>query len=183
MATVEQVRYTPEDLLAITDRPMPELVDGELLEREMGYKSDSIAATLLALIWIFNREHNLGLVNGAQGSYQAFPDDPNKVRIPNVSFTRKERLPKDGPPEGHARFAPDLVIEVTSPNDSVKKLNKKIKDFLAAGVPLIWVADPDTESVMVYRLDGSAKRLQVGDVLDGEDILPGFRCEVASLFA
>ena len=49
MATVTQTRYTPEDLLAIRDRPMPELVDGELLEREMGQKSDSIAATILGL--------------------------------------------------------------------------------------------------------------------------------------
>ncbi len=183
MATVEQVRHTPEDLLKITDRPMPELVDGELLEREMGLKSDSIAATFLFFVLQFVREHGLGAVNGAQGSYQIFPDDHDKVRIPDVSFTRKERLPKDGLPEGHARFVPDLVIEVTSPNDSVKKLQAKIKDFRAAGVPLIWVAYPETKMVQVHRRDGSGQLLQVGDVLEGEDILPGFRCEVAALFA
>jgi Uma2 family endonuclease len=183
MATVTQNRFTPEDLLAIRDRPMPELVDGELLEREMGQKSDSIAANFLGFIWFFLRENPIGLVNGAQGSYQVFPDDPNKVRIPDVSFTRRERLPKNGPAEGHARVAPDLVIEVTSPNDTADRLESKVYDFLAAGVALIWVAYPETKIVQVHRRDGTGQRLQMGDFLDGEDVLPGFRCEVASLFA
>ena len=183
MATVIQTRYTPEDLLNIDDRPMPELVDGQLLEREMGLKSDMIAANFLAMIWNFVRASNLGQVNGGQGSYQIFPDDPDKVRIPDVSFTRRDRIPKSGPAEGHGRIAPDLVVEVTSPNDTVDRLESKINDFLAAGIRLIWVAYPETKTVLVHRKDGTAQRLQVGDVLDGEDVLPGFRCEVAALFA
>ena len=183
MATVTQTRYTPEDLLFIEDRPMPELVDGQLLEREMGQKADSIAATCLYFVLHFVRQHNLGLVNGAQGSYQVFPDDPNKVRIPDVSFTRRERLSKDGPAEGHGRVAPDLVVEVNSPNDTGDYIESKINDFLAAGIPLIWVAYPETKTVLVHRKDGTAQRLQVGDTLDGEDVLPGFRCDVAALFA
>jgi Uma2 family endonuclease len=183
MATVEQVRQTPEDLLAITDRPMPELVDGEFLEREMGQKSDAIASRIGRLVGNHAEAHDLGLVNGAQGSYQIFPDDPEKVRIPDVSFTRKERLPKGGPAEGHGRVAPDLIVEVTSPNDTVDRLESKINDFLAAGVPLIWVAYPESKTVMVHRRDHTGVRLFPGDVLDGENILPGFRCEVAALFA
>ncbi len=86
-------------------------------------------------------------------------------------------------PKGHARIAPDLAVEVISPNESVKKLDKKIKDFLNAGVSLIWIVYPETQSVLVQRLDGTARRLQVGDFLDGEDVLPGFRLEVAALFS
>jgi Uma2 family endonuclease len=182
MATVTETSYTPEDLLAIDDRAMPELVDGQLQERAMGQKSDSIAATCLILIGIFFREHGLGLVNGAQGSYQVFPDSPNKVRIPDVSFTRRERLPKGGPADGHGQISPDLVVEVVSPNEPVGKLQKKLDDFLAAGVPLIWVVYPESQTVFVQRQNGSGHRLKVGDVLDGEDVLPGFRLEVAALF-
>jgi Uma2 family endonuclease len=123
------------------------------------------------------------LVIGARGSYQVFTDDPNKIRIPDVSFTRRDRVPKSGPAEGHGWIAPDLVVEFNSPNDSGDYVESKIKDFLAAGVPLIWVAYPQTKTVLVHRNDGTANRLQVGDVLDGEDVLPGFRCEVAALFA
>ena len=183
MATITTARITPEDLLDITDRSMPELVDGQLLEREMGQKSDAIAALLIYFLNQFVRERRLGLVNGGQGSYQIFPDDPNKVRIPDVSFTRRDRLPGGTPADGHSRVAPDLVVEVISPNDTIRKLDLKIADFLAAGVPLIWVVYPDTQTVQVIRRDGSGVRLKVGDAIDGEDVLPGFRCEVAALFA
>lgn len=183
MATITQTRYTPEDLLTIDDRPMPELVDGQLLDREMGQKADAIAATVLALLWNFVKENNLGLVNGSQGGYQIFPDDPNKVRIPDVSFTRKDRVPLSGPAEGHGRVAPDLVVEVTSPNDSFPMVQAKLNDYLAAGVALIWVVEPESRTVQVYRHDQSGVRLFPTDVLDGEDVLPGFRSEVAALFA
>jgi Uma2 family endonuclease len=183
MATVTETRFTPEDLLNITDRPMPELVDGKLLEREKGIKSDSIAFRIGLFVGNYVDDHDLGLCNGAQGSYQIFVDDPDKVRIPDFSFTRKARIPKDGAADGHGRVVPDLIVEVASSNDSVGKLNRKINDFLNAGVPLIWVAYPDTKTVQVQRLDGSAKLLKIGDFLEGEDVLPGFRVELTKLFA
>ena len=183
MAIATSPRVTPEDLLNIEDRPMPELVDGELQERELGQDADSIAANLLGFLWLFLRTNPLGLLNGAQGSYRAFPDDPDKVRIPALSFTRRERIPKDGRAKGHARVALDLVVEVVSPNDTVTKLNAKINDFLAAGVPLVWVAYPETRTVQVLRSDGTGRLLKIGDILEGEDVLPGFRCEVAEIFA
>jgi Uma2 family endonuclease len=183
MATATTVRHTPEDLLAITDRPMPELVDGELVEREMGQKSDAIAFRIGRWIGNHAEANNLGLVNGAQGSYQIFPDDPNKVRIPDVSFTRQVRLPSSRPAEGHARVAPDLVVEVVSPHDSFSMVEAKIKDYRAAGIPLIWLVDPETQVVRVFRPNRQETSLYPGDTLEGEDVLPGFRVEVAALFA
>jgi Uma2 family endonuclease len=183
MATTAQARSTPEDLLKVTDRPLPELIDGQLVEREpKGQKSDAIAARLIRFLGNFVEEHGLGLINGSQGSYQIFPDDPKKVRIPDASFTRRERLPAEGLADGHSRVAPDLVVEVVSPNDSAIDLEEKIEDFLVAGVPLIWVVFPETRTVQVHRRNGADSRLRPGDTLDGEDILPNFRCEVARLF-
>ncbi len=182
MAIVEST-ITPEDLLKIRDRPMPELVDGQLVERPpMGMRSDAIASRLGR--WIGNHvdSHDLGFVCGAQGSYQVFPDDPRKVRIPDVSFLKKERMPAGPLPEGHCRIVPDLVVEVISPNDQASDLNAKIEDFLNAGVPLIWIADPRTCTIQIFRADGSVERLRTGDSLDGENVLPGFRCEVARIF-
>jgi Uma2 family endonuclease len=183
MATITERQYTPEDLLTITDRPMPELIDGQLVEREpMGQKADAVAFRLGRWIGNFVEEHGLGLLNGAQGGYQVFPDDPKKVRIPDVSFTRRDRLPPDGPADGHSKVAPDLVVEVISPNDVATDLEEKIEDFFAAGVPLIWVLNPETRTIQVHRRDGTGARLRAGDTLDGEDVLPGFRCDVAELF-
>jgi Uma2 family endonuclease len=183
MATIVERQYTPEDLLKITDRLMPELIDGQLVEREpMGQKADAVAARLLGWVIHFVEEHDLGLINGAQGSYQIFPDAPKKVRIPDVSFTRRDRLSPEGPAEGHARVAPDLAVEVISPNDTATELDEKVEDFLAAGVPLIWVLNPETRTIQIHRGNGTDARLRPGDTLDGEDILPGFRCDVGKLF-
>jgi Uma2 family endonuclease len=183
MATATQARHTPEELLEITDRPMPELIDGQFVERPlMGQKADAVAANLLFIIYGFVKAHQLGVVNGAQGSFQIFPDDPRKVRIPDVSFTRRDRLPEGRVAEGHAKIAPDLVVEVVSPNDLLVEVMAKVHDFLKAGVPLIWVANPGTSDVHVYRSDGTVTLLRSSDVLDGGDVLPGFRCPVADLF-
>ena len=184
MATITENIVSPDDLLTITDRPMPELVDGQLVERPlMGQKSDALAARLLIWIGPLVEQLGLGLVNGAQGSYQIFPDDPKKIRIPDISFIRSDRLPPGGPPEGHGRTVPDLVVEVISPNDMAEDLIAKIEDFLRAGVPLVWVLSPRSRVVYVYRKDGLLSLLRTGDTLDGEDILPGFQVEVDRLFA
>lgn len=183
MATATQGLHTPEELFEISDRPMPELVDGQLVERPpMGQKSDAVAATILFAIFGFVKAHHLGVVNGSQGSFQIFADDPKKVRIPDVSFTRRERLPRGQVEEGHGKVAPDLVVEVISPNDLAVDLFAKLHDYLGAGVPLIWVAYPEKQDIFVLRSDKTAVLLQSGDVLDGGDVLPGFRCPVADLF-
>jgi Uma2 family endonuclease len=183
MATATEVEHTPEELLEITDRPMPELIDGQLVERTpMGRKADAVAARILRLVGHHVDLHRLGVVNGAEGSYQIFPDAPKKVRIPDVSFARWEKLPEQGVEEGHGKIAPDLVVEVISPNDLAVKVAAKVRDFLSAGVSQVWVANPDTCEILVYRFDGSVALLRSGDVLDGGDILPGFQCLVSDLF-
>jgi Uma2 family endonuclease len=174
--------YTPEDLLTITDRPMPELVGGQLVERAMGEESDLIATRILLIVGQFVSEHRLGWVHGSQCGYQIFPDDPRKVRIPDVSFTRTERLPPGGPAKGHARVAPDLVVEVISPNDLAADLIARLEDYHAAGVPLLWVVDPATRSVRVERGDGTAARLGPAATIDGGAVLPGFSRVVADFF-
>jgi Uma2 family endonuclease len=183
MATAARVEHTPEELLEITDRPMPELIDGQLVERPpMGQKADAIAARILRLVGNHVDLNRLGVINGAQGSYQIFPDAPRKVRIPDVSFTRWEKLPERAIEEGHGKIAPDLVVEVISANDLAVELAEKVRDFLDAGVSVIWVANPDTNDVLVYRSDGTVALLRSGDVLDGGDILPGFQCPISELF-
>jgi Uma2 family endonuclease len=182
MATI-QTRYTPEDLLKITDRPMPELVDGQLVERNMGQKADAIASRIGRILGNYAEDRDLGLINGSQGGYQIFPDDPDRVRIPDVSFTPKGRLPQEGIAEGHSRVVPDLVVEVISPNDTAADLMVKVREYLNAGIPLVWVANPDDQSVGVYRADGSAALLGPNDTIDGGAVLPGFSCQVAVFFA
>jgi Uma2 family endonuclease len=183
MATATQVEHTPEELLEITDRPMPELIDGQFVERPpMGQKADAEAFRIGRLIGNFVDDHQLGVVNGSQGSFQIFPDAPKKVRIPDVSFTRWERLPGGQSEEGHGTIAPDLAVEVISPNDLAVDVVAKVHEFLNAGVTLVWVANPDTRDLLVYRSDRPGTHLRSSDILEGDDVLPGFQCLVAELF-
>ena len=79
--------------------------------------------------------------------------------------------------------APDLAVEVASPNDLGRELRVKVEEYLRAGVRLVWLVDPETRSIEVVRADGGVARLYEQDELSGEDVLPDFRCRVAELFA
>lgn len=180
MAT--KTRYTPEDLLELHDAAGYELVDGQLVERPMSGLSSYVGGRLFHRMIGHCEPSGLGWVFPADAGYQCFPDDPNKVRKPDGSFIRRERLP-DGPPEkGHIRIAPDLAAEVLSPNDLAYEIDLKIQEYFDAGVKLVWEVNPEMRSVTVHRADGSSSRLREDDELTGEDAIPGFRMKVAALF-
>ncbi len=106
--------------------------------------------------------------------------DPDSVRSPDVSFWRKERLPEI--PSTYIEVAPDLAVEVVSPNDHFSKINRKLREYFERGVRLVWVVDPEDRSVTVYRSRTEYAVLGEADTLDGADVLPGFTCRVAELF-
>jgi Uma2 family endonuclease len=182
MATTAATTYTPEDLLAMPDGDRYELVDGRLVERSMGAESSFIGANLLSLLVVFCKTHGLGWVFGADCGYQCFPGQPGLVRKPDVSFLRSDKLPGGRLPEGHVKVAPDLAVEVLSPNDLVYETDQKVEEYLAAGVPLVWVVHPQSHVVLTYRADGSIQGLRQNDGLSGEGVLPGFRCRVGDIF-
>ncbi len=178
--------YTPKDLLEMPDGVSYELVDGELVERHMGMESSEIAATILFLLAMFVRANRLGRVFGADASYQCFADAPRKVRKPDVSFIHAGRLPKNRTPKGHSKIAPDLAVEVVSPRDNAYNVEVKVREYIAAGVRLVWVVYPPTKTIHIFRQPGSQpglfQMLSETDVLLGEDVLPGFSCQVREIF-
>lgn len=107
--------------------------------------------------------------------------DPDTIRAPDVSYVRAERIPEDVP-EGFWELAPDLAVEVVSPGDTAVEVREKVREYLAAGVPMVWVMYPGTREVIVHTADGLARAYGPDDVLEGLDLLPGFRCRVAELF-
>ena len=180
--TAIKQQYTPEDLLTMPDGDRFELVDGELVERNMGWESSRVGGRLLGYLFEFCEPKQLGWLAPADASYQCFPDDPDKVRKPDVSFVRLERLPAHQRPEGHCPIAPDLAVEVVSPNDLYSEVEAKVDEYVRAGVQLVWVVDPPTRTVRAHRADGTVTDLNENDFLDGENVLPGFRCRVSDLF-
>ena len=173
---------TPEQLAAMPNDNDFELVDGLLVERKMGNKSNWIASELARLLGNHVRAMNLGWVFTSEAGYRLDPSRPNHVRKPDVSFIRFGRLPNEEPAETYDYLAPDLAVESISPNDTVLEIEEKIDEYLKSGVRLVWELNPDLKTVKVYRPDGTFALLRGGDDLGGEDVVPGFCCKVSELF-
>ena len=178
-----QREYTPEDLLNMPGGENFELVNGRLVERHMGMLASWVAGELFFVLANHCGQHRLGwLLPCGDAGYQGFPGSSRTVRKPDVSFVRHGRFEEDQLPGGWARLAPDLAAEVISPNDKYEEVDEKIEEYLRAGVRLVWIISPRNHTIRVYRLNGSSQSLRDNDELDGEDVLPGFRCAVRDLF-
>ncbi len=158
-----------------------ELVAGRMIVREpAGHRHGRIAANLGYLVQLHVGANDLGVVYAAETGF-VLARNPDTVRAPDVAFVCRSRLPEPEP-TGYAELAPDLVVEVLSPDDRPGEVLAKIGDWLNAGVRLVWVVDPGRRKVRAYRQDGAESLLSEEDSIEGEDVLPGFSCPVRSVF-
>lgn len=175
-------RMAPSDLMTADDLSglnvqdkRTELVRGRLVVREpAGFRHGAVTMLLAERIVGFVRENRLGLVVAAETGFKLF-SDPDTVRAPDIGFISAARVP-DPLPRGYAAFAPDLAVEVLSPDDRPGEVLAKVADWLRAGCRLVWVIDPETRLARVYREDGSESTIGDGETLDGETVLPEFTC-------
>jgi Uma2 family endonuclease len=173
--------WTEKKLMQLPDDGnVYELVGGELEMSQAGFEHGDIGAELLAVLRLFVRTQKLGVVVGASTGFWM---NSGNSRSPDVSFVSKERLRGRRPTKKFFHGAPDLAVEVVSPNDVWQKLNQKIAELFANGTRLAWVINPGDQTVLVYHSAQPDRILKAGDVLDGEDIVPGFSMPVAVLFA
>jgi Uma2 family endonuclease len=182
-AVATKTIYTPAELLALPDEKNYELVDGRLVERTMSMLSSWVAGELHFQTRSYCQANACGWPFPGGTGYQCFTESPLKVRKPDVSFIRTARLPADAASEGYSSIAPDLAVEVVSPNDPVCEVGQKVAEWLAAGVPLVWVVHPEARAVRVHRRGGPVSWLRAEDELSGEEVLPGFHCRVAAIFS
>ncbi len=163
-----------------------EFIDGTFVEKEMGWEAEWIANRLVWLLMSYCEPRMLGWVNGSNATYQCFeavfPDAPQHSRKPDVSFIRRHRMTRQTLPLANCRLAPDLAVEVISPNDLYGEIDEKVDEYLQAGVRLVWVVNPQTRVVHVRRADGSVSMLRGKQMLSGEDIVPGFECSLTDIF-
>jgi Uma2 family endonuclease len=170
----EKPLLTPEDLEAMPDGDRFELIDGHLVEPSMSMLSSYVGTKLVTRVDGHCQAGNLGWVWGADLQFQCFPHVPNRVRKPDLSFIRRDRLAAAQMKEGMCRVVPDLVAEVVSPNDLFDEIEERSQDWLRAGVRLLWVVSLKTPGVYVHRADGTITRARREDQVSGEDVLPDF---------
>lgn len=179
MATTSRPRATEADLLAAPeDGQKYELVDGEIRVSPAGFRHGQVCVKLILRLGAFVEEHGVGSVVDSSTGFRM----PNgNVRLPDVAFVASGRLEGDVAPEGFSPVPPDLAVEVLSPSDSAQHVLDKVAEYLASGVRLVWVVDPTAARAVVYQAGSDARTLGMDDPLDGEDVLPGFRCLVREI--
>ncbi len=169
----------------VLDREGYEFINGEYVEKPMGTESDWIAMLLAGLLVNHCHSNRLGRVFGANTAFQcygeAFPQDADKFRKPDVAFIARGRLPIL--PKGYCKTVPDLAVEVISPGDEFAVIDIKVWEYQKIGVKLVWIIVPDTQTVHVHRINGTTQTLRGDDELSGEDVVPGFKCRLPELFA
>ena len=169
---------TAEDLLQPHVPEHAELIRGVLVVREPpGFRHGEIMARLASALITYVDAHGIGRVVAGDAGFK-LESDPDTVRGSDIAFVSRERLPQ-GSPVGFPSFAPDLAIEVLSPGDRAGEMLAKVADWLSAGTRLVWVIDPERRLARIYRQDGSESILGEHDAVDGEDVVPGFSCNVS----
>lgn len=183
VTATEKVLLTAEDFWQLPDDGQKhELVTGELTQMPpSGFLHGTIAMDFGGIIREHVKKYDLGVVCAAETGFK-LRQNPDTVRAPDVAFVSKARILAQGKPEKFWEGAPDLAVEVVSPNDRFDEVVEKVQEYLAAGARLVWVALPRSKSIMVYHPSGEIKILREGDELQGEDVLPGFVCLVQKVF-
>ena len=174
---------TAKDLLRLYGQGVRgELIRGELHETMstgINHGRTVIKASVQLGNFIMPRE--LGTLVGSDTGIW-LERDPDTVREPDIAYISAEKIPLDADIPGYSEVVPDLVVEVRSPNDSLREAREKALMWLDFGVRLVWVAHPETRTVDVCFPDGSVLTLTQNDNLDGGAVLPGFSCPVRDIF-
>lgn len=187
MAIAEKY-VSAEEFFEIANSPenadkLLELVEGVIVEMSKPRgKRGQVTFKFGLRIGNFVEQHDLGWMTAAETGFILVknPQGRDTVRGIDIAFVRKDRAPK-GLPERNVPFAPDLAVEVVSPNNTALEIHNKVLELLRAGTTLIWVAYYDSQTVVVHTPDG-AKTLTAQDTLDGSNILPGFKIKVSEIF-
>ena len=182
MSSVTQL-MTADDLWRLPqDGQRHELVRGELRTTPpAGFDHGAKVVNLTLPLAQHVRAKQLGVVVGAETGF-VLARDPDTVRAPDMAFVRQERIPAAGNPRGYWDGAPDLAVEVVSPGDTYSEVEEKVDDWLAAGTRMVWVVNPRRRSVTVYRSRTAIAILAENDLLDGQDVVPGFSSRVGDIF-
>ena len=159
-----------------------ELQAGVLISEPVpGWRHGRVAFRVAELVGAHVRRNHLGVVVTNDSGF-ILSRSPDTVRGPDVSFVSQERLASVGDPVAAFPGAPDLAVEVLSPSNTPAGMHAKVADYLAAGTRSVWVVDAEARTVVEYRSLLSPRTLLPGDVLEAEDMLPGFALDVAELF-
>jgi len=154
-----------------------EYIAGEIVEVVSNNESSGATAFLISYFGHFVAVNKLGWLTSSDGGYVINGED----YIPDAAFTSFKRQPVRPPKVAYNPVAPDLAIEIISPGNTKSEITFKVSNYMIAGT-VLWLGDPDKKIIDVHIPGQAAKRLRIGDILDGGDVLPGFQVALADIF-
>jgi len=175
--TEDELMRLPKDGPGNPTAAKYELVDGRLTEVPTEWDHDLISIRLILKLGPL--AEGLGFMSSGQAGFRM---EGGNVRAPDVSFTRKERIPGGKPAKGFGGTAPDLCIEIISPSEKQEDIKRKMRDYFNTGAQFVWHVFPEAQQVVVFTSPTEAQTFEVDDTLTAGDVLPGFSCRVADLF-
>lgn len=177
-------RMTADELWQLPQDGMRhELVRGQLTTMPpAGFEHGAVGFNLALPLGQHVKAHNLGLIVAAETGF-FLAKGPDTVRAPDIAFVRRERVEATGLPKRYWPGAPDLAVEVVSPQDTVYDVDDKVQEWLDGGAALVWVVNPRRRNVTVYRPGVAPVILSGDDRLEGGEVIGGFAIRVADIFA
>jgi len=179
----EEKLITGEELLAMGSAAhLSELIEGRITYMSpTGFLHGSSESNHAEKLIAFVKKHQLGkVVVGEVGIY--IRRNPDTVRAADVAYISKARYAQQDKAKGYLTVAPELVVEILSPDDRWSEVTQKMREYFSIGVKLIWIADPEARIVYAYRSLTEMREFKATDTLTGDDILPGFSVTVSELF-
>jgi Uma2 family endonuclease len=176
--------WAEEELQALPeDGYIHEVVNGEMVRSpKNNFQHECIFNRLFLALGQFNQQHRLGVVRGSNAGFWM---KNQNCRAPDMSFIPKRRLQELGFQPNSRRFfpgAPDLAVEILSPNNARAEIDERLRDFFESGTQISWIINPETECVEVCHSLTRRKLVGTGGLFDGEHLLPGFTYPIADLF-
>jgi Uma2 family endonuclease len=159
-----------------------ELEHGEVVEMSLPGKLHClVCGNASGILWLYRRTAKNGNVYTNDMGI-VLERDPDTVRGPDVAYYL-EKTKYEDQERKYPDTMPALVVEVLSPNDRIGKMQKRINRFLAKGVAMVWLLDPDSQTVTVYLPAQLPIVLEGDEEVGGQGVLPGFQCKAAEFFA
>jgi Uma2 family endonuclease len=174
---------TEADVIELHERDdrLCELIDGTLVEKTMGWQEAELAVIIATVLRNFVAARSLGKVFGPDGMFRL---KAAQVRIPDVAYISKQRFAgRKLLPGAFWELGCDLAVEVISPSNTRREMERKLSDYFAAGVALVWFVYLDPREVIAYSSPNTSVTLRGDDLLEGGAVLPDFSVPVAHLFA
>ncbi len=174
--------YTAQDLERLSDQGHHyELIKGELrsMSPSGGPHGDATSRASFYINAVVYGD-DLGMTFAAETGF-LLSRDPDTIKAPDFAFVSFQRLPNPLP-EGYVPIVPDLVVETRSPYDTAREVAEKVAEWLVAGVRMVWVIEPQKRTITTHRTGRDPQVFTVGDMLDGEDVLPSLSMPVKNIF-